>query len=140
MKKYWDEAVCGLIYEDGYFFSFPWGSKLRRTRKWLCYEVSIVGLTFVLGVTTRKLTTYPLFLNYLTKHPFCESIKQSALIPSKLQTLDSCLNILIPSAIAINLFKKNSNPNFLIPVMLCFGCKSCFLTEKPKVGNGWVTN
>ena len=32
-------------------------------------------------------------------------------------------------------FSKNSNPNFLICVMLCFGGKSCFLTEKPKVGN-----
>ena len=29
---------------------------------------------------------------------------------------------------------KNSNPNFLIHVMLCFGGKSCFLTEKPKGG------
>ena len=32
-------------------------------------------------------------------------------------------------------FSKNSNPNFMICVMLCFGGKSCFLTEKPKVGN-----
>ena len=38
------------------------------------------------------------------------------------------------------LFQKNSNPNFLIHVMLCFGCKSCFLSEKPKVGNIWVTD
>ena len=30
---------------------------------------------------------------------------------------------------------KNSNPNFLIRVMLCFGGKSCFLMKKPKVGN-----
>ena len=30
---------------------------------------------------------------------------------------------------------KNSNPNFFIHVMLCFGGKSCFLTEKPKVGS-----
>ena len=30
---------------------------------------------------------------------------------------------------------KNSNPNFFIRVMLYFGGKSCFLMEKPKVGN-----
>ena len=29
---------------------------------------------------------------------------------------------------------KNSNPNFFIRVMLCFGGKSCFLMEKPKAG------
>ena len=38
------------------------------------------------------------------------------------------------------LFQKNSNPNFMIRVMLCFGCNSFLLTEKPKVGNGRVTD
>ena len=32
-----------------------------------------------------------------------------------------------------------SNSNFLIRVMLCFGSKSCFLMEKPKVGNRGLT-
>ena len=32
-------------------------------------------------------------------------------------------------------FKKNSNPNFLSRIMLCFGYKSCFITKKPNVGN-----
>ena len=97
------------------FFSFPWGSKLRRTRKRFRNGfttrllTSIVGLTFlfILGDQENKteiyiyiyiymenLTTYHLLLNYLTKQPFCQSISENtSILELDIAHVEFCLEL-----------------------------------------------